>query len=185
MKTCTKCNETKNIDAFGKDKGKIDGLHRYCKLCNKLSSANWQKANRIKKNTKNRAWQEANKEKCNAIDLAWQKRKLATDPLYKLQRNLSRRIRRSLKVKNFSKKFRTYEIVGMIGQELYNHLVKGFVDFYSRYPNEFDVLHIDHIVPLSSANTEEGILRLNHYTNLRYLLKKDNEIKSDKLDWTP
>ena len=33
---------------------------------------------------------------------------------------------------------------------------------------------IDHIVPLSSASTEEDVIKLNHYTNLQPLCSKIN-----------
>lgn len=40
---------------------------------------------------------------------------------------------------------------------------------------------IDHIIPISSAETEEDVIRLNHYTNLRPLCSKENLDKRDKL----
>lgn len=40
---------------------------------------------------------------------------------------------------------------------------------------------IDHIVPLSTAATEEDLIRLNHYTNLQPLCSKVNrDIKRDR-----
>jgi hypothetical protein len=41
--------------------------------------------------------------------------------------------------------------------------------------------HIDHIVPLSSAKTEDEVYGLCHYTNLQPLWAKDNLQKSNKL----
>lgn len=45
---------------------------------------------------------------------------------------------------------------------------------------------IDHIVPISSANTEEEIIKLNHYTNLQPLCSKTNRyIKKDYINLLP
>jgi hypothetical protein len=42
---------------------------------------------------------------------------------------------------------------------------------------------IDHIIPISSAKTEEEIIKLNHYSNLQPLCSKINrDIKKDKLE---
>jgi hypothetical protein len=41
-------------------------------------------------------------------------------------------------------------------------------------------LHIDHIVPLSTASSEEDLIRLTHYTNLQLLPGEYNIIKGSK-----
>lgn len=41
--------------------------------------------------------------------------------------------------------------------------------------------HIDHIVPLVSAKTEEEMYKLCHYTNLQPLWALDNIKKGDNL----
>lgn len=43
--------------------------------------------------------------------------------------------------------------------------------------------HLDHVTPLSTAETPEDIKRLWHYTNLQPLWKFENEEKSNLLDW--
>ena len=43
---------------------------------------------------------------------------------------------------------------------------------------------LDHITPISSAKTEEDVIRLNNYTNFQPLCSKVNrDIKKDKLTW--
>jgi hypothetical protein len=43
---------------------------------------------------------------------------------------------------------------------------------------------IDHVIPLSSVETEDEIVNLNHYTNLQPLCSKIyRDIKRDKINW--
>jgi hypothetical protein len=44
-------------------------------------------------------------------------------------------------------------------------------------------MDIDHIIPISSVNSENDVIRLNHYTNLQPLCSKVNrDIKIDKFN---
>jgi hypothetical protein len=42
--------------------------------------------------------------------------------------------------------------------------------------------HLDHIMPISLAKTEEEVIKLNHYTNFQPLWAEDNVRKSNKYD---
>jgi len=56
-------------------------------------------------------------------------------------------------------------------------------DNYVKYNGEFYYgWDIDHIMPISSAKTENDIIRLNHYSNMQPLCSKINrDIKRDKI----
>ena len=58
-------------------------------------------------------------------------------------------------------------------------------DNYGLYNGELNYgRDIDHIIPLSAAETEEDIIRLNHHKNLQPLCSKVNRyIKRDILDF--
>lgn len=44
-KYCSKCNSTKQIIEFAKNKSRVDGLSNWCKSCTKLYNQNYYKAN--------------------------------------------------------------------------------------------------------------------------------------------
>lgn len=168
-------------------------------------SAEYRKKNpeKIKKNLreyyynnleyhKNRAkmWIEKNKERKKNYKKIWNKNNREHIKKYNYERNqndiivnLIRRCRgrlqQFLKTKNMSKKNKTFEIIGCLPRELKEHLENQFSEGMTwGNRNEW---HIDHIIPLSSANSEQEVYKLSHYTNLRPLWKEDNLKKSNKL----
>lgn len=211
-KVCSKCGENKSIVEFNKDKQKKDGYCSSCKICkkvyygqNKENKIQYQKeyqkshlAERIKYKRKYYAENEEFREKQKEYFVRWYrknkrirndkvKEKLNNDEFFRLKFNIRCLIRNSLKRRGFSKKSKSFEIIGCSLEELKNYL---FENAKIRYPdfNEEDFLemgkyHIDHIVPLVTANSEEDVIRLCHYTNLQLLTAEDNLQKSSKLDW--
>ena len=97
-------------------------------------------------------------------------------------------IRQYLKKNNFNKKSRTYQIINCSTIELKEYLESKFESWmtwenYGKYNGKLNYgWDIDHIIPMSSANTEDEIYKLNHYTNLQPLCSKINrDIKRDKI----
>ena len=101
------------------------------------------------------------------------------DPLYKLKHNLRTRIKRFFNSKNITKQNKTFDIVGCTPEFLKEHIENQFTEGMS-WELMGQHIHIDHIIPLSSANTEEEVYKLCHYTNLQPLWAKDNMKKSNK-----
>jgi hypothetical protein len=100
--------------------------------------------------------------------------------LYRLSHLTRNRIKQFLKSKNITKNNSTYNIVGCSPEFLKEHIEKQFTDGMS-WDKMGKYIHIDHIIPLSSAETEEEIYKLCHYTNLQPLWAEDNLKKSNKI----
>ena len=131
-------------------------------------------------------YKEKNKEKIleqqrNRKDyyLNYRKKRYSNDVLYRLNDLCRTRIREILNIKSISKKNKTFEIVGCSPQFLKEHLEKQFIDGMT-WENRSE-WHIDHKIPLSSANTEEELYKLCHYTNLQPLWAEENLKKSNKI----
>jgi hypothetical protein len=118
----------------------------------------------------------------------YRNKKIQSNPLFKLNCNIRRLIGNSIKNKGYKKLTKSELILGYSVKEFKLYLESQFQswmswDNYGKYNGELNYgWDIDHIVPVSSATTEEDILRLNHYTNLQPLCSKINRyIKKDKL----
>lgn len=101
--------------------------------------------------------------------------------IYKVSTICRSRIYNFLSKNNISKKNKTFEIVGCTPQFLKEYLENKFADGMTWDNYGFYGWHIDHIIPLSSAKTEEELIKLCHYTNLRPLWAKDNLTKGSKI----
>lgn len=105
-----------------------------------------------------------------------------SNSIFKLKHNISCLIRNSIKKNGYKKSKKTEEIIGCTIADLIIHLSNMFLDGMS-FDNHGE-WHIDHIVPLVTAKTEEEVIKLNHYTNLQPLWAKDNLSKGGKYNQT-
>lgn len=131
-----------------------------------------------------------NKDKVNKQKLEYFKTKYKTNELFRLSENIRRGISLSFKKNGFTKNSRTNEILGCSYEEFKQHLESLWQpwmnwDNYGLYNGELNYgWDIDHITPSSSCETEEDIIKLNHYTNLQPLCSKINrDIKRNKVDY--
>jgi hypothetical protein len=101
------------------------------------------------------------------------------EPLFKLKFNIRALVRNALKRGFTEKSKRTQEIIGCSFEDFKLHLESQF-DENMNWENQGSYWHMDHIIPISSAETKEEVYRLNHYTNFQPLYWLDNLKKSDK-----
>jgi len=186
-KICSKCKIEKDVCEFRKDKTKFDGLYSSCKEC-KLK---WRRENKELTNFTNKRAREKRIEKHRQYNLLYSKNnrekinkrmieKRNTDYIFKLKSLIRSRVWNFLNYNNITKKNKTFDIVGCSPQFLKEYLENKFTEGMS-WNLMGQYIHIDHIIPLSSAKNEEEVFKLFHYTNLQPLWAKDNIIKSNKI----
>jgi hypothetical protein len=127
-----------------------------------------------------REYQQKNKEILTKKKREYRVEKRKNDPLTKARLNLKCRTAAAFK-KGFSKSKKTRELIGCSWDEFKTHIEGLFTEGMSWDNHGFYGWHIDHIIPLASAKTQEDLELLCHYTNLQPLWAQDNLKKGDSL----
>jgi hypothetical protein len=132
-------------------------------------------------------WIKNNPEKIKEMNI---KRNKNMNSLQKLKNNMRNSIRLYIQREGFIKKSKTESILGCSFNDFKLYLESKFEiwmtwENYGKFNGEFSYgWDIDHIIPLSSASTEEEIISLNHYSNLQPLCSKVNRyIKKNLLEY--
>jgi hypothetical protein len=200
-KVCSKCLVEKNLLDFNKMSKVTCGVRSYCRECQKIESKKYRLKNKEKIKEYNSKWNKENQEyykkyfeEYNIVNyekekerkLKWsrenkeysnnyQKQRKKEDILFNLMSKMRNSVNRYLKYRSKH----TFDIVGCSPEFLKEHLETQFTDGMS-WDNRSE-WHIDHIIPLSSAKTEDELYKLCHYTNLQPLWAEDNLKKSNKI----
>ena len=198
-KKCTKCGEVKSLDEFSNAKHRKNGKASRCKDCDKIYYQD-DRENKLKKakeyRNKNKEtakeyykeYREKNKLKIIEYKKEWRKENRAKineycknrkeiDPLFKLSLNIRSNIVRSLRRNSYSKKTKTYNIL-KCEYDFFMEWINGIASNGHQYG--FGDLHLDHVVPMSLAQTEEEAILLNYYSNLQLLSADENHRKGDR-----
>lgn len=129
-----------------------------------------------------------NKEVILLKNSIYKKKKKENDSLFKLSENIRTLVSNSFRRSGFSKNSKTNEIICSSFEDFKLYLESKFEDWMTwenrgLYNGELNYgWDIDHIIPISSAETEEEIIKLNHYTNLQPLCSyKNRNIKKNKI----
>jgi hypothetical protein len=127
----------------------------------------------------NKKFKQNNKEKL----LDAEKQRRATNIKFKLAANLRRRLREIFARKGYTKKSRSYEILGCDYETFLAHIEKQFLPGMSW--DNFGEWELDHIYPVAKASTKQEIVMLNHFTNIQPMWGYYNKLKQDLLpdDW--
>jgi hypothetical protein len=133
--------------------------------------------NKEKINKYNKEYRLNNKVKRNEF----LKNRRQNDNLFKFSSYTRSLINNSFKRNNnkFKKNPKTEIILGCTIEEFRSYIEMKF-DKKMTFEN-YGKWHLDHIIPISIAKTEEEIIKLNHYTNFQPLWAIDNLKKGNKI----
>ena len=166
MKKCSRCLIEKNENEFYKKaNNKKTGLEPSCIECKK-------KYNLITKEKRaiiQKLYYNNNRDKVNKYRNSYHKQRKTLDKKFKLQYNVSSLIRNSLKCKGYKKNSKTTQLLGTSISEFLKYLG----------PKPTQSCQLDHICPCAQAQNEEELIKLQHYTNFRWLEAEDNLEKSN------
>lgn len=112
-----------------------------------------------------------------------QREQYAKDPLFRDMMRVRTCLNQSFRRRGVSKVKRNSKITGLSTPALYEYLLQTFKDIYGYPWDHQEPVHIDHIIPLITANTTEEVEKLCHYTNLRLIKAEDNLRKNKRLDY--
>lgn len=179
MKTCTKCNKQKTLDCFHKNLAANDNLMPRCKECSKEYKKLYHIKYRDSILRKNKEYYINNRKKVNDKKNEYRRKKRKYDSIYKIKCCVRSSIHKSLIKNEFNKNKKTIEYLGCSYQFYKDYLQNKFKEGMS-WDNHGE-WHIDHIIPLASANTEEELIKLFHYTNTQPLWAEENLRKGCKI----
>lgn len=186
-KRCKECNVEKNISEFQVGRAK-------CKECVHLRQKEWYKKNKNKILINRKEYRQNNKEKIIELKIKskeknnitrnkYLKERFAKDYIFKLKHQTRKMILRSFNRKNEIKTQKSEKILGCSIDFFIKYLLKTYKNNYGIEWDGNEKVHIDHIIPLANANTEEEVMQLCRYSNLQLLKAKDNLQKGSKLDF--
>jgi len=200
MNICKKCKLSKPLNEFNINSKGI--VRNRCKVCvsednlayktkNKKALSDKQKLSYIDNSEyyreKSRLYRLNNKDKIRISRNKYFTDRQKVDKVFYLACSIRKLICVSFKSKSLNKKQKTEDILGCSFIEFKLYLESKFKPWMTwenkgLYNGKFDYgWDADHIVPISSAKTEDDIIRLNHYTNFQPLCSKVNrDIKRNK-----
>ena len=151
-KTCSVCHILKPHTSFGNSTKFKDGFLERCNDC-----AQKRKKELAKKHGKQKH------------------ERIMNDPVAKSRKNARRMILSAFRYVGSKKNAKTYEIIGLDAKTF-----EQWLRDVSRVKPETHNVHIDHVIPISSAQSHDEVLALSHFSNLQWLAHDENIRKRDE-----
>lgn len=209
-KICSHCKIEKPLDDYYEVKRKkplvrnikTDNRKARCKQCYAQKAKEWSLKNPEKRKKIANNWAKNNPEKVKKsytkhnhdpktkeLRRQWRKqnatayikRKRENDSMFALKFKMRTKLNKIFSRFGYTKRSKSNEILGCDWETLKSHIERQFKPGMT-WENRGE-WHIDHIIPLATAETEQDVIKLNHYTNLRPLWAHENLAKSAKVEY--
>jgi hypothetical protein len=206
-KQCRNCKEIFGLDAFFKSERQKGGFHYDCKKCDskkrqayreknkekvklrrqkyyqknldkmRAEKVRYGRANKRKKREYDKKYRPCHKDKIKQYKKGWESKK-KNDPIFKIKRNLRRRVHHALK--GGRKADKTFNLIGCSPEFFKSYIAslwKENMNWENYGPKGW---HIDHIVPCYKFDLtlEEEQRKCFHYSNQRPLWAWENTSRS-------
>lgn len=182
MKRCCGCKTAKNLDDFGKNSSKSDGLQDSCRECRaaryqdnkavlQAKSRKWHADNRESSRNYSNKWRDSNPDRVREYKRDWNRKRYHSDPAFRLKSVIRARLNKHLKsLKEGRKAGSPVRDLGCSIAELISYVEAKFALGMS-WDNHGTVWELDHIEPLASFDltNRTQFLRACCYKNLQPL----------------
>ena len=150
----------------------------------KISEANkkWRENNVETNKAHQKEWRKNNAEKQREYQREYYKIRKLVDPTFSLSIKVRSTIKNAFKHKGYKKNGKSAEILGCSFGFFREYIEEQFEEWMSwdnrgLYNGEENFgWDVDHIIPISHAESEEDVVRLSHYLNLRPLCSYKNRV---------
>ena len=202
-KACTKCKEVKSLTEFPKSSRSKSGYNAQCKCCLNSTAKAWRLANpdlrkaqadrgyhknieksrelkreyykkhKVEKSSYDVEYRKRNKEHIKQLKKDWGL-KMKDDPIFKIKRNLRRRVHHALMGRN--KSDNTFNLIGCSPEEFKSYIESIWLEGMSWDNYGTSGWHIDHIKECHTFDLSDPEQQREcfHYSNQRPLWAKDN-----------
>jgi len=170
LKEAKRQNETRRRERLGAE------LKEYNKR--------WREENKEILKTKWKIYYNKNKKNIITYNNTYVKKRESKDLNYKFSRHIRKVVYNSFirsSTRKFKKNSKSEKLLGCSLEFLTSYILSKCPIGVTLSDFGEKGYHIDHIIPLSSAKTQEELEKLCHYTNLQPLWWEDNLSKSNKI----
>jgi len=141
----------------------------------------WSEKNKDRRSEYMKDWRSKNKDKIKESNYIYRQKNPEFVVRTKLFKNIRTRISMFLKTSKVSKNKNLTDMLGCNQKQFKEYIESKFQEGMTWDNYGLKGWHLDHIIPISIAKTQEDLIKLNHHTNFQPLWAIDNIKKGNKI----